>query len=215
MIKAIIFDMDGVLIDSEKLKFEQWKKILRRDIDESFFKKECSGKVRGEVCDKLIKKYDLPFSVEELVKIKRKSNIDFYTKENLVPILPAINFLKRIYGKYRIALASSQNMDFIHIALESLDITKYFDGNIFSALDLVENAKPAPDIYLHTAEKINLKPEDCVAIEDTEVGVLSAKAAGMHCIAVPNEFTKEQDFSKADLVVDSLDEVNIDELKWT
>lgn len=212
-IEAVIFDMDGVLVDSERAKFENWKNITGIAIEEDFFKRECVGKSREDICKILIEKYDLPFSVEELAEKDKESARKIYSKP--MPIKPAIEFLKGVYGKYKIALAASQQMEFIKIVLNSLDITEYFNNNIFSGHDSVARDKPAPDIYLLAARKLAVKPEHCAVIEDSETGVLSAKNAGMYCIAVPNEFTGHQDFSKADLVVNSLLEVNLERLKWT
>jgi len=207
--------MDGVLIDNEGLKFENWKRITGTDIDEEYFKKKCVGKSREIICDILIKKYDLSYNIKQLAEIEKEGYKKLMQdKRNIVPIDSAVDFLKRVYGKYKVALASSQNIEFINLALDHLKISKYFDNNIFSGHDSVARDKPSPDIYLLVSEKIDSKPELCIVVEDTLTGILSAKAAGMYCIAVPNEFTKYQDFSKADLVLNSLKEVNIESLKW-
>jgi len=86
--------------------------------------------------------------------------------------------------------------------LELLNIKNYFD-TIVSGED-VKNGKPAPDIFLLTCQKLKVKPEECIAIEDSQNGVLSAKNGNLKCIAVPTSLTKHMDFSKADYIIDNL-----------
>jgi len=110
-------------------------------------------------------------------------------------------------SKIILALTTSGGPNSTEKILKKTGLDKIFSVVITNA-DYVKK-KPNPEPYLTTAKKLGLEPSECVVIEDTPVGVESAKAAGMKCIALPNEFTKKQDFSKADLIVDSADKITI------
>jgi len=114
--------------------------------------------------------------------------------------------LSNLYGKYKLAVCSSTEKDFIILILTNLNVIKYFDI-ITGGFD-VERNKPFPDVYLETAKRLKLDSKDCLAIEDSENGVIAAKEAGMNCIAVPNDYTKLHDLSKADIVLNGLSEIN-------
>jgi HAD superfamily hydrolase (TIGR01509 family) len=104
------------------------------------------------------------------------------------------------------ALATSSHPKDANAVLKALDFEDFF--SYVAAKNSIERVKPYPDIFLHVAKKINTAPENCLVIEDAEKGILAANSAGMKSIAVPNKYTMDNDFSKADLVVSSLDEVN-------
>ena len=213
MIKAIIFDMDGVLLDSEKVKAAAWKEILGKygiEDGDSWYK-ERIGKTRLDLCREAVSSFSLPTSPEELAELK-KTTYQKLSKEHTEPIGSSIKFLKSIpKDKFKVGLAAATNKAIIDQQLGMLDILYYFDA-IVSGEDEVENNKPAPDIYLLAAKKLDLPPAQCAAIEDSAPGVESAKAAGMKCIAAPNDYTKGQDFSKADLVVDGLSGLDIQKI---
>ena len=102
-------------------------------------------------------------------------------------------------------MASSSRGAWIQKVLAELGLERQFDAT--AGGDEVRRAKPDPDVYLLAARRLGAAPEACVALEDSQHGVRSAKAAGMACIAVPSPLTRQMDFSAADLVVGSLDEV--------
>ena len=111
---------------------------------------------------------------------------------------------------FKIALASNRYINHIFLVLKNLEVEKYF--NIIVGPSEERKHKPHPDIYLHAAKELGLNPEDCVALEDSESGVISAHSAGMKVIAIPNKYTQKHDFSKADIILKSLMEVNMDVL---
>jgi beta-phosphoglucomutase-like phosphatase (HAD superfamily) len=108
---------------------------------------------------------------------------------------------------FRLALASSSNFDHIQIVLKKLNLEDCFE--VILSGDHVEKGKPNPEIYQKTAQKLRVRPEQCLVLEDTQTGVSAAKGAKMKCIAVPNQYTKGQDFSKADVRVKSLLDISI------
>ncbi|NQV09432.1 HAD family phosphatase [Candidatus Woesearchaeota archaeon] len=201
MIKGIIFDMDGVLVDSENLKVAVWNNLLGDygvKNGGEWYKKNI-GLPRPELSRKAIEEFSLPIDVAELSGQKIKTYLQTCEKVKLID--KAFKFMKSLKDKYKLGLAASTNM--IIIKKHMKEDFDYFDA-VVSGEDEVPNRKPAPDIYLLAAERLELKPKECIAIEDSSTGVESAKNAGMKCIAIPNESTMDQDFSKADLVVKSL-----------
>jgi HAD superfamily hydrolase (TIGR01509 family) len=129
-------------------------------------------------------------------------------ESSLRPMDGALELLDFLHGKFRIALASSSYRDAIEGVLAGLEIASYFEV-IVSGLDVAQ-VKPAPDIFLLTARVLRVDPTECLVFEDAEKGVIAAHRAGMRCIAVPNDFTRHHDFSKATRVCASLREVNLD-----
>jgi HAD superfamily hydrolase (TIGR01509 family) len=103
---------------------------------------------------------------------------------------------------YKLGLVSSSSRVFVHFILKSTDLEKYF-FTIITAED-VEKEKPAPDCFLLAAERLAVEPEECVVIEDAEKGILAAKNAGMKAIAIPNKSTSDNDFSCANLILESI-----------
>jgi len=212
MIKAVIFDMDGLIVDTESIHSKAAEKILKKyNKIPDFFPNGLvhmighSGSVENL---RFIKKYGLDLNEEELTRQRRA----FFTEliqEKLTPLpgfKPLLNQLHK--SGYKIALASNRYEKHIHMILDNLEVTNYFD--VIVGPNDERRYKPHPDIYLHTAKELGIKPDTCLVLEDSEPGIISAKAAGMFVIAIPNEFTAQQDLSKADIILDSLDKVNIE-----
>lgn len=110
-------------------------------------------------------------------------------------------------NKIKTAVASNRLIDHVYLMLESAKAKKFFE--VVIGPDPKIKRKPAPDIYLKTASNLGVKPEFCLAIEDSETGVVSAKSAGMKCIALITKWTKNHDLSKADRIVNSLKDINL------
>lgn len=215
MIKAIIFDMDGVIVDTEKVHDKADNIVLKRfnaKLDEEDY---IYGMGRGakEVWTHLKEKYNLPPSIEKLIAERRENYFEMLKKE-LKPIDGAIELVKAFKKRNtKIGLATSSSVKEIKIILNKLNIAKYFE--ITNSAENVANSKPAPDIFLKTAKDLNEKPKNCVVIEDTFNGVKAARRAGMKCIALKSNYTTEEDLKEANLIVNSLKEINIDQiLSW-
>jgi len=123
----------------------------------------------------------------------------------------ALELLDAFHGQIRLALASSSYRDAINGVLAGLNITHFFDV-VVSGLD-VAAVKPAPDIFLKAAHDLGVRPEECIVLEDAEKGVLAAHSAGMRCIAVPNDYTRHHDFSRATRICSSLKEITAELLQ--
>ncbi|MEK6894931.1 MAG: HAD family phosphatase [Nanoarchaeota archaeon] len=213
MVKAFIFDMDGVLVNSEKIKADTWKVVLVKygvlNGDEWYEKKiGTPGKVLAQ---KAIEEFSLPIGFEELFHEKHAAYLE-RLKQSSVPIESTINFLKSIpKEKFKIAISSSMNRSAIESQMTFLGLYELFDA-VTSGLDEVEKDKPHPDIYLLSAKKLNTPFEECIVIEDSSLGVESAKRAGMKCIGFISPCSGNQDLSKADLVINNLNIIHFERL---
>ena len=212
MIKAVIFDMDGVIVDSEPINYEVIRitfekagvKISKKEFIEEWI-------VKGTGSREAIKRHNIKMSFEDLQKIKKKIYLDILKRK--VKLKPnAKRTIINLYKKYKLALASQGHRYNIDIIVKKFKLSKFFQA-IIGKQD-VNKGKPNPEIFLKASKELKVKPEECLVIEDAEKGIIAAKRAGMVCIAVPDTWTKKyNDFSKADLVVNLLGEITIDVIK--
>jgi len=214
MIKAVIFDMDGVLTDSEVLKAESWKRILEefgvKEGDKWYIKN--MGNPGIELSKQATKEFNLLIDYKTFFKKNREIYLQILNKEGTIPIKEAINFLKSLpKEKLKIGLASSEYEKIIKQHLNSIKILHLFNA-ITSGADETEKGKPNPEIYLITAKKLGIKPKECIVIEDSSPGIEAAKRAGMKCIAYKNPNSGNQDLSKADFIVNSLLELDLNKI---
>lgn len=208
MVKAVIFDMDGVMIDSEPL-WEKTERILlgRKGIEyHPTYRDKIVGLNQNDSGSLLRETFNLIESVEEIIAVRVEILLGLYETElELVPgLLPLLKELR--VGGLILALASSSPIEAINFVLDKFSLRKFFA--VVVSGDTIPLGKPYPDIYLHTAENLGVEPIECVVIEDSINGVKSAKSAGMICIAVPDKRLSQKEFQIADLIVDSLDEVS-------
>ena len=205
--KAFIFDMDGVIIDSEKLHSITKVQAIRSfgvEVREAELNLESYvGRSAKSFFSDVIAKYP---ELGDDWKVLAKKKHELYQKilredPDLKPIDGIPELLDRLKEKgYRIGLGSSSVMANIQLVLGRFGILDYFDA--IAAGSEVENAKPAPDVYLLAASRLGIAPENCTVVEDATAGIAAAKAAGMRCIAVRNPNSGAQDFSQADEVID-------------
>lgn len=209
-IKGLIFDLDGVITDSEYYQWQGWVLPLKEygiELDkETYIKKYC-GKSGVHIDAELIKDYKLNISEGTLWEEKKKL-LEIWFNEKPMPLMPyaleAIQFLSKKFNT-NFALCSGGDRREIEAKLRLTNLLGYFPN--ITAGDEVKKSKPNPDIYLLSVERIGLKPGECIAIEDTQYGLQAAKDAGMYCIVIPNEYSTAQDFSRADKICSSLKEV--------
>lgn len=210
--KAVIFDMDGLIIDSEPIHSKSVELLLMKYGKTPIFRSnglihKPGGGGPSEYIE-IKEEYKIDKGVEILRRTRRKIFIELIrkphsAKEGLVDL---VKDLKK--NNIKIGIASNRFIGHIKIMLKSMKIENLFDVIVGRGKRFAP--KPAPDLYLKTAKILKVDPKDCWALEDTETGIISAKAAGMKAVAVPNQYTNDQNFSKADLVVNSLKDI-----KWS
>lgn len=200
-IKSVIFDMDGVIVESEYRNYKAKLKVLEPygvTFDYDYYS-QFPGNSNIVVWQKIIDDFSLQVTAEEMHKVDLAVRDMLIKQEGHIAIDGAIELIKRLSKKYVLALASGSPEHII------LDTVKYFGiENYFKFIisgETIENCKPAPDIFLITAENIGIKPENCAVIEDSHNGVLAAKKAGMYCIGYENPNSGQQDLSLADVIV--------------
>jgi len=198
MFKAVIFDRDGVLLDSEAINIQS--------AIETF--KEFGISVKKTEIEQIIGRHPKDFT-KFFLKKHQFSFDDFFEKfrKRYYELLESVSFfdnmIKLIHDLHKkkipLAITTSSSRKGTNLVLEKAKLNNIFDVVVTS--DDYVNRKPNPEPYLVTAKKLGVNPKDCIVFEDTSVGVEAAKKAGMKCIAIPNEYTKHQNFSEADKVV--------------
>lgn len=215
MIKAVIFDMDGLMIDTESLHNESFKAVLEEYGVKPVPNKQgvihISGISSKDNWERFKKQYNFEADNNELSRKKHKIHLNLLSK-NVTAMPGLFKLLKELQANHiKMAIASSSIREQINLVTTRLRIADYFQA-IISGEDVI-NGKPAPDIFLKAAEALNVRPLDCLVLEDAPSGVAAGKSAGMKVVAIPNEFNKHEDFEQADTVLSSLEKVNIDLLR--
>ncbi|MDI6735338.1 MAG: HAD family phosphatase [bacterium] len=208
MIKAVIFDMDGLMVDTEPLYSKAMSQVAEKrgkcfTLD---IKQKVMGRLAIESLTIFKETLGLTESARELLE-EREEIYGHLLSEGVTP-MPGLFKLLDLLDKMEIrkAVASSSKKCWIELIMDKLRVCNQFEI-IISGQD-VKHGKPNPDIYLLAATKLNLNPGECLVLEDAISGVQAAKAAKMKCIAVPNQFTQGLDFPEADLIVNSLEEID-------
>jgi putative hydrolase of the HAD superfamily len=208
MISTVIFDLDGLLADTERLHCRAYQLAFGERGIELGTGEYAEHWIRhGKGIVEWVDQQGLTFDPHELRKRKSQHYLNLL-ESSLRPMDGALELLDFLHGKFRIALASSSYRDAIDGVLAGLRIASYFEV-VVSGWD-VAKVKPAPDIFLLAARALRVDPTECLVFEDAEKGVIAADRAGMRCIAVPNDFTRHHDFSKATRICASLREINIE-----
>ncbi len=208
MIVAVVFDLDGLLTDTEKLHCKAYQQTFAEIGFQLREEQYLEHWVRsGQTIRHFVREHGIP---HDPIRLRdRKSAIyEKLVKAELQPMPGALELLERLRGKKRMALATSSREGSAHCVLRVLGIAHYFE--LISTEGSVERLKPHPDIFLHVARALGVEPSVCVVLEDAEKGIRAAHAAGMKSIAIPTEYTRNNDFSLATRVLESLHNVTLD-----
>lgn len=209
MLKAVIFDMDGVIIDSEPqhtqaaiLALQIYGITAPREYIESFV-----GSTTYYMCQQMIKEFDIKVTAEELLQANNDMKAYLLERDGHTVVPYIIDLMKDLHQNgIKLIIASSSSSEAIEEVMDSLNIRQYFEGYI-SGMN-VTYPKPAPDIFLKAAEILGVNPSECVVIEDSHHGVRAARAAGMTCIGFLNPNSGNQDLSQTTFLVEGFDEVD-------
>lgn len=203
-IKLVIFDVDGVMFDSEKAHVAAWEKVAAR---RNFSFSAADYEAGFGVCDReflidMRRQGKIPEdqSLKEILKEKIKFLLELADQP-----LPVYSDTKEaiagLYGKFPMVAASNSDRSFVLKVLKQADLLPFFNFVVTRAD--INKPKPSPEIYFLCARKAGFKPEECLVIEDSPVGVAAAKNAGMPCIAVTHTVPPER-LQAADLIVEQL-----------
>jgi HAD superfamily hydrolase (TIGR01509 family) len=221
-VKAIIFDCDGTLVDSEQAHFSAWRYAFQRQGQELSTQVYSTfiGKGTKHVLKMAVE--IIGFDCSEELEHDKNSYFSQLQLNGLPPIHSTIQFLHSLFlekeaRNVKLAVASGARREEIIQNLKSLGIENYFDLILSGLDDLADYTdptgtnKPKPYIYLKAAKLLECQAHECIAIEDSESGVTSAFSAGCITIAIPNEYTRHHDLSKADLQIESLANITIED----
>ena len=202
MDRVLLFDMDGVLLNSESLHFRIWTQIFAERglaIDFDHYK-GCIGSTVAHLMELIYQGYGVDFRGDDSLRVRFAQLKEEYIHTHGVPAVEgAVETIRTLYTQgYRMAVASSSPQHYIELCTDTMGIGNCFELR-FSG-ERVRRPKPAPDIFLAVAEELQVSPAQCVVIEDSFNGSRAAKAAGMVCLGFANPDSGTQDLSAADQI---------------
>lgn len=212
--KAIIFDMDGTIIDTEHI----WDSATAKLISSKGF--EYAGDLKTEInrlnkgntldrcCQNIKNLLNLADDIDDLIKEKTALAQEMYEKD--------VNFINgfeqfhedTLTHKLSIALATNAQDDFLQLMKKNFKLENLFGKHIYNPSHVNNIGKPNPDLYLYAAKQINVNPQDCIAIEDSPHGIRAAKSAGMLCIGI-NSGKNREVLKEADIIIDEYKELDL------
>lgn len=208
---AVIFDMDGVIIDSEPLYFRVEQELFQSlgiDISQEFHSNLVGLSMR-RIWQMIKQQNNLPQSIAELMEIHHRLMIDLIRNspglETMPGLLPLLEDLQE--NQIKCAIASSSSRELIGEILSRLDIIRYFQ--VIVGGDEMAESKPDPTIFLSAARQLGKKPDQCLVIEDSRNGLLAAHSAGMCCVGLKNPNSGSQNLQEADLIITGLSQLDL------
>jgi HAD superfamily hydrolase (TIGR01509 family) len=212
ILAAIVFDFDGLIVDTENPGFISWEELYQEfgatlSIDDW---RHATGYVGGfDPGIHLEKILGRRLDWSHLMPKREARNWELTLQAKTLPGIEQL-FLSARERRLRVGVASNSESGWVEGGLRRLGLRDYVDTIV--TRDMVVNPKPAPDIYLKTVQTLQVEPSHAVALEDSEPGCRAAKRAGLKAVAIPNRFSERQDLTMADLIVKSATELNLDRL---
>jgi len=212
MLKAVLFDMDGVIVDTEPLHHKAYHLMfadVKIDVSAVLYE-SFTGQATFSICIKLVNEFNLSESPQYLVELKRKHFHYLFENDKGLSLLDGVLELIKDYHNrgLTLVLASSASMPNIDRIFNRFDLNQYFVAKL-SGADL-KASKPHPEIFIKAAEASGHGPEYCMVVEDSTSGIAAAKAANIYCVGYNSVHSKNQDYSKADLVIKDFHEISYD-----
>ena len=209
-ITTLIFDFDGVMIDTETPDFETWRDVFQTygaDLDLAWWSQFIgSSSANVDITKELEKLAGRPVDRERIRETRRRRYLEIVAANPILPgVMDYISQAKKL--SLKLGIASSSNRAWVEGHLTARGIIHHFDS--ISVSEDVSQVKPDPELYLLAASQLGTRPENALAIEDSANGVTAAKRAGMFCVAVPNSVTKDLAFDHADLRLNSLSDMTL------
>ncbi|MHA7844322.1 MAG: HAD family hydrolase [Winogradskyella sp.] len=208
MLKAVLFDMDGVIVDTEPLHrkayhhmFDDVNITVNEDLYASF-----TGQSTINICKRLVDHFNLNEAPEDLVSLKRKHYKHVFDNDHLDLIEGVLDRIQDYYNNnVTLVVASSASMQGINQIFERFDLNKYFTAK-FSGADL-KKSKPHPEIFLKAAASTGFNISECLVIEDSTNGIKAAHSAGIYCVGFKSPHSSHQDYSLANKIITDFKEV--------
>jgi HAD superfamily hydrolase (TIGR01509 family) len=205
-IQAIIFDLEGVIIDTERLWDKETTIFLKKrgiEYKREEIKHLCTGRSVFEVANILKHTFHLEGEPEQLGN-ERLQTMKELIKTDLQFIQGFKEFHQQISPRFKTAIATAMDKELLEITKKAIDLTRFFPRTIFSIADVNHRSKPNPDIFLYAAKQLNTDPKDCIVIEDSPLGIQAAKRAGMRAVAITTTYDKDK-LQEADLITSSFE----------
>lgn len=213
-LKAVLFDMDGVIVDTEPLHRKAYFKMFEEfDIDVSpELYASFAGATTRRVCKILIENFNLKISMEDMFTSKRKHFKDFFYSDPNFGLIEGVKDLIEHYyeNNIKLVLASSASHTTINMVFDKFKLDEFFIDKI-SGEDLIAS-KPHPEIFIKASEIAQEKKENCIVIEDSTNGIKAAHKAGIFCVGYSGGNTLHQDFSLANIVVNNFNDLKINNI---
>lgn len=210
MLKAVLFDMDGVIVDTEPLHRKAYFSMFAEvniSVTEAMYNRY-TGQSTINICKQLVTHFELKTAPETLVSIKRKHFKQLFDTDTTLQLLDGVLDLIKNYHSngLTLVLASSASMPNINRIFERFDLDQYFVAKL-SGADLKES-KPHPEIFIKAAEAASHPREHCMVIEDSSNGIKAAKDAGIFCVGYNSKHSEDQSYDQADVVVATFEEIH-------
>jgi beta-phosphoglucomutase len=212
MLKAVLFDMDGVIVDTEPLHHKAYHLMftdLKIDVSAALYE-SFTGQATLSICKKLVDEFKLSESPQYLVDLKRKHFHNLFENDTALSLLDGVlELIKEYHSRgLTLVLASSASMPNIERIFKRFNLDSYFVAKL-SGADL-RASKPHPEIFIKAAEASGHGVEYCMVIEDSTSGIAAAKAANIYCVGYNSPHSKNQDYSRANLVINDFREISFD-----
>ncbi len=207
MIKAVIFDLDGVIINSEPLHDESTAIVLQKNgisISEKE-RKQFLGLNDKEIFSQVVKENKLKKTPEDLIQEREKVYFDLIKKKGLDLFPGVLEAIQKFSKRYKLAITTSSEKSKVDFTLKKFNLSQYFP--IIITGEDITKGKPDPEPYIKTIKQLGVKSKECLVIEDSINGMKSALDAGCFCIAVTNTFPAAQ-LKQADMIVQNISEIN-------